>query len=181
MKAEYGELPDLSQTNPDHDICFTFNGTTSGVRVPNCDFISPDRTGITLNDATSAVFAMDMDWSKLDVTTYSWQKALGGEGAHGMLILSPKAVERLEQFDAPRPLPKIFRIKKKGTLDTAIFAGSTINTPSMLCVADYIDALDWVTAEGGVEGMKVRALVCVCVCVAVVGENRSIHVVLCTK
>ena len=154
-KADYGHLPDLSQASPEHDICFTFNGTTSGVRVPNCDWISSDRTGLTLNDATSAVFAMDMDWEKLDVTTYSWQKALGGEGGHGILILGPRAVERLEQFTPDRPLPKIFRIKKDGTLNGGIFKGSTINTPSMFCVADYIDALDWVAAEGGVEGMKV--------------------------
>lgn len=157
LKAEYGEISDLAQANPEHDICFTFNGTTSGVKVPDCDWISADRTGLTLNDATSAVFAQEMDFSKLDVTTYSWQKALGGEGAHGMLILSPRAVERLEQYTPDRPLPKIFRIRKGDSLNAGIFTGATINTPSMLCVADYLDALEWVTAEGGVEGMKARS------------------------
>jgi len=153
--ADYGSLPDMSQANPDHDICFTFNGTTSGVRVPaGCDFISDDRTGITLCDATSACFAMNMPWEKLDITTYSWQKVLGGEGAHGMLILSPKAVERLESFTPEgRPLPKIFRMVKKGKVDTAIFKGSTINTPSMLAVEDYIDALEWSSSIGGLPAL----------------------------
>jgi len=157
--AGYGEIPDMSQANKDHDICFTFNGTTSGVRVPEgCDFISDDRTGLTLCDATSACFAMDMPWEKLDITTYSWQKVLGGEGGHGMLILSPRAVERLESYvPENRPLPKIFRLTKKGKVDTAIFKGSTINTPSMLAVEDYIDALQWTDSVGGVPALIAKS------------------------
>ncbi|MEM7711387.1 MAG: phosphoserine transaminase, partial [Pseudomonadota bacterium] len=157
LDADYGDIPDLASIPDDNDVVFTWNGTTSGAKIPNTDWLAEGRSGITINDATSAIFAQPMDWPKLDATTYSWQKVMGSEAAHGMLILSPKAIERIESHDPAWPLPKLFRIKKNGKINRAIFEGATINTPSLLATEDYIAALEWAKSIGGLAALHARA------------------------
>lgn len=157
LRADYGQIPDLSQVDWSNDVLFTWNGTTSGARVPNADWIPADREGLSFADATSAVFAYDIDWAKIDVATFSWQKVLGGEGGHGVLILGPRAVERLESYTPAWPLPKVFRLVSKGKLTEGIFKGETINTPSMLAVEDAIFALEWAKSLGGLQGLQARS------------------------
>jgi phosphoserine aminotransferase len=171
----YGDLPDLSQINFAHDVVLTWNGTTSGVRVPNADFIPANREGLTICDATSSAFAQDMDFSKLDVVTFSWQKVLGGEGAHGVLILSPRAIARLESYTPAWPLPKIFRLTSGGKLIAGIFEGETINTPSMLCVEDYVLALEWAKSLGGLNALRARADANAAVIDAWISKSKFAH------
>jgi phosphoserine aminotransferase len=174
QRAEYGQIPDLKAVNWEHDVVFVANGTTSGVKIPHWDWIPADRKGLSLCDATSAAFAMPIDWSKTDAATFSWQKCLGGEAAHGMLVLSPRAVARIESYDPPWPLPKIFRMKKGGKINRAIFEGDTINTPSMLCVEDYLDALKW-AAGIGLDGLIQKSLANLRVVEEWIGKNDWIE------
>jgi phosphoserine aminotransferase len=175
IRAEYGQLPDLAAVDWSNDVLFTWNGTTSGVRVPNADWIAADREGLSFADATSAVFAYDIDWTKIDVATFSWQKVLGGEGAHGVLILGPRAVERLESYTPAWPLPKVFRLVSKGKLAEGVFKGETINTPSMLAVEDAIFALEWAKGLGGLEGLKARSDANAMALDAIVEERDWLH------